>query len=76
MCLVYRSMGRRRVMVPLVTRILLADDHTLVREGLRMVLDAQPDLQVVAEAGDGPEAIAWRCARTSTSRSSTWRCPG
>ena len=44
-------------MVPLVTRILLADDHTLVREGLRMVLDAQPDLQVVAEAGDGPEAL-------------------
>ena len=63
-------------MVPLVTRILLADDHTLVREGLRMVLDAQPDLQVVAEAGDGPRPCAWRCARTSTSRSSTWRCPG
>jgi len=42
---------------PLRTRILLADDHTLVREGLRMVLDAQPDLQVVAEAGDGTEAL-------------------
>jgi DNA-binding NarL/FixJ family response regulator len=45
------------VTVPLVTRILLADDHTLVREGLRMVLDAQPDLRVVAEAGDGTEAL-------------------
>jgi DNA-binding NarL/FixJ family response regulator len=42
---------------PLRTRILLADDHTLVREGLRMVLDAQPDLEVVAEAGDGQEAL-------------------
>jgi DNA-binding NarL/FixJ family response regulator len=40
------------------TRILLADDHPMVRRGLRMVLDAQPDLQVVAEAGDGVEAIA------------------
>jgi DNA-binding NarL/FixJ family response regulator len=39
------------------TRILLADDHAMVRRGLRMVLDAQPDLRVVAEAGDGAEAI-------------------
>ena len=38
-------------------RILLADDHLMVRRGLRMVLDAQPDLRVVAEAGDGAEAI-------------------
>ncbi len=43
--------------VPLKTRILLADDHTLVRDGLRMVLDAQPDLEVVAEAGDGLEVL-------------------
>ncbi len=42
---------------PLRTRILLADDHTLVREGLRMVLDAQPDLEVVVEAGEGTEAL-------------------
>ncbi|PZG06756.1 response regulator [Nonomuraea aridisoli] len=39
------------------TRILLADDHALVRHGLRMILDAEPDLTVVAEAGDGAEAI-------------------
>jgi DNA-binding NarL/FixJ family response regulator len=43
--------------VPLRARILLADDHTLVRRGLRMVLDAAPDLEVVAEAGDGIEAV-------------------
>jgi DNA-binding NarL/FixJ family response regulator len=43
--------------VPLVTKILLADDHTLVRGGLKMVLDAEPDLTVVAEAGDGAEAL-------------------
>jgi DNA-binding NarL/FixJ family response regulator len=42
---------------PLKTRILLADDHALVRRGLRLVLDAEPDLEVVAEAGDGAEAI-------------------
>jgi DNA-binding NarL/FixJ family response regulator len=45
------------VTVPLKTRILLADDHAMVRRGLRMVLDAEPDLQVIAEAGDGAEAV-------------------
>jgi DNA-binding NarL/FixJ family response regulator len=45
------------VSVPLKARILLADDHVLVREGLRLILDRQPDLEVVAEAGDGAEAI-------------------
>ena len=44
-------------MTPLKTRILLADDHTLVRDGLRMILEAEPDLAVVAEAGDGLEAV-------------------
>jgi DNA-binding NarL/FixJ family response regulator len=44
-------------MTPLKTRILLADDHALVREGLRMILDAEPDLEVVAEAGDGLETV-------------------
>ena len=42
---------------PLKTRILLADDHEVVRNGLRMVLDAVPDLEVVAEAADGAEAV-------------------
>jgi DNA-binding NarL/FixJ family response regulator len=43
--------------VPLVTRIIVADDHQIVRSGLKTVLDAQPDLQVVAEAADGAEAV-------------------
>ncbi len=43
--------------LPLKTRILLADDHAVVRRGLRMVLDAEADLEVVAEVGDGAEAV-------------------
>lgn len=39
------------------TRILLADDHALVRRGVRLILDNEPDLTVVAEASDGAEAI-------------------
>ncbi|MGW0964850.1 response regulator [Streptomyces sp. NPDC002516] len=38
-------------------RILLADDHALVRRGVRLILEREPDLEVVAEAGDGAEAI-------------------
>jgi two-component system response regulator NreC len=38
-------------------RILLADDHTLVREGLRALLAREADLKIVAEAGDGREAL-------------------
>lgn len=44
-------------MEPTKTRILLVDDHGLVRRGLRLILDAEPDLTVVAEAGDGAEAV-------------------
>lgn len=43
--------------VPLKTRIMLADDHAILRQGLRLILDAEPDLEVVAEAGDGFEAV-------------------
>jgi DNA-binding NarL/FixJ family response regulator len=42
----------------LKSRILLADDHGLVRRGLRLILDAHPDLEVVAEASDGAEAVS------------------
>jgi len=43
---------------PLKTRILVADDHPIVLNGLRAVLNAQPDLEVVAEATDGEQAVA------------------
>jgi DNA-binding NarL/FixJ family response regulator len=43
--------------IPLKTRILVADDHAIVRAGLKLVLDAEPDLEVVAEATDGAEAV-------------------
>ena len=39
-------------------RVLLADDHTLIRAGLRMVMTSQPDLTVIGEANDGREAVA------------------
>jgi DNA-binding NarL/FixJ family response regulator len=45
------------VRVPLRTRVLLADDHELVRRGLRLILDGQPDIEVVAEAADGATAL-------------------
>jgi DNA-binding NarL/FixJ family response regulator len=40
-----------------MTRLLLVDDHAIVREGLRMLLGEVPDLDLVGEAADGPEAI-------------------
>jgi DNA-binding NarL/FixJ family response regulator len=43
--------------IPLKTRILVADDFSIVRSGLRKVLNATPDLEVVAEAEDGAEAV-------------------
>jgi DNA-binding NarL/FixJ family response regulator len=41
-----------------VLRVLIADDHGIVRSGLRMLIDRQSDMQVVAEAEDGVEALA------------------
>ncbi len=38
-------------------RIIIAEDHTILREGLKVLLSADPDLEVIAEAGDGREAI-------------------
>jgi DNA-binding NarL/FixJ family response regulator len=45
------------VPIPLITRVLVADDHELVRKGLRLVLAAEPDLDVVAEAANGEDAV-------------------
>jgi DNA-binding NarL/FixJ family response regulator len=45
------------VTVPLKTRILLADDHAVVRQGLTLIINGEPDLEVVAEASDGLEAV-------------------
>lgn len=39
------------------TRILLADDHSIVRQGFRMILSAQPDMEVIGEASNGREAV-------------------
>jgi DNA-binding NarL/FixJ family response regulator len=39
-------------------RVLLADDQAMVRSGFRLILDSQPDITVIAEAGNGPETVA------------------
>jgi DNA-binding NarL/FixJ family response regulator len=44
-------------MTPLKTRVLIADDHPIVRRGVRALLDAEPDLEVVAETEDGAAAV-------------------
>ena len=38
-------------------KLLLAEDHVLVREGLKRLIDDQPDMEVIAEAGDGARAV-------------------
>ena len=38
-------------------RILLADDHVTVRQGLKLLIDSEPDMEVIGEAGDGSEAV-------------------
>ena len=48
-------------------RVLIADDHAVVRQGLRTYLDLQDDIDVVAEAGDGDAAIAAATRRPSGS---------
>ncbi len=42
----------------MTVRVLLADDQALVRAGFRMILEAQPDMEVVGEAGDGEQAVS------------------
>src|SRR5688500_8815510 len=45
-------------------RILIADDHAIVRQGLKLLIDNQPDMQVVAEAADGKAALALAASLT------------
>ncbi len=44
-------------------RVLIADDHPLLRQGIRSLLEAQPDMKVVGEAGDGSEAVEMALAQ-------------
>ncbi len=50
------AIGRRNRMNPI--RVLLAEDHNVVREGLRLLLNAQPDIRVIGEATNGRQAVA------------------
>lgn len=45
-------------------RVLVVDDHALFRRGLQMVLQQEPDIDVIGEAGDGSEAVAMAAAET------------
>ena len=51
-----------------VIRVLIADDQTLVRDGFRMILDAQEDIEVVGEAADGLEVVTEARRAASGSR--------
>ena len=41
-------------------RVLLADDQALLRMGFRLILETEPDIEVVGEAADGAAGVAWR----------------
>ena len=56
-----------RLEVAGVIRVLIADDHAVVRQGLRTFLDLQDDIEVVGEAADGEEAVT-AAARHATRR--------
>ena len=55
-------------------RVLIADDHGIVRSGIRLLLERQPDIEVVGEAADGAAARDLAVASGPTWRSSTSRC--
>ena len=56
-------------------RVLIADDHAILRAGLRMLIDSQPDMKVIAEAPNGEEAVRLAGASALTWSFSTSRCP-
>ena len=43
--------------MPETIKILIADDHPLMRQGLRVIIEAQPDLELVGEASNGEQAV-------------------
>lgn len=49
--------ARREVLVPEIIRVLIVDDHAIVREGLRWLIATEPGIDVVGEAADGVEAV-------------------
>jgi PAS domain S-box-containing protein len=51
------SLGAQPALLERPVRVLLVDDHAMVRQGLRSILDGYPNLDIIAEAGDGEEAI-------------------
>jgi DNA-binding NarL/FixJ family response regulator len=53
---------KSKIQNPKLTRLLLVDDHPIVREGLAAVLETQPDFAVVGQAGEGTEAVALGCS--------------
>ena len=55
-------------------KILIADDHGIVRGGMRLLIDRQPDMEVVAEAEDGVEAFEQALAAQPDLCVSTSRC--
>ena len=55
--------------------VVLADDHAVVRKGLRLLLDAEPGLHVLAEAGTVPDALRMACAHDPPCWCSTSTCP-
>ena len=55
-------------------RVLVADDHPLYRDGLRIMIEATDDMELAAEAQDGEEALVPRSAAMSTWRCSTSTC--
>jgi YesN/AraC family two-component response regulator len=60
---------------PARVRVLLVDDHTVVRRGLRLVFELEDDLEIVGEAADGREALEQVAELRPTSWSWTCSCP-
>ena len=56
-------------------KIILIDDHTLFRSGIKALLSRQSDFEVIGEAADGLSGVKWRNSSNPTSSYSTLTCP-